>query len=100
MPSFNTEVPHSLGRDEAREKLKNFLDNVAKLYKDQVSNLEGNWNENELNFSFTSYGFAIKGDLTVEEDKARIKGQLPFAAAPFRGKIEQSIAGELKKALS
>ena len=43
MPSFDTEVPHSLGRDEAMEKLKNFLDNVAKLYKDQVSDLEGTW---------------------------------------------------------
>lgn len=100
MPSFSTEVPHQLGREEAIGRLKNFLDQVAEKYKDQVSQLDGEWTENVLDFSLTTYGFKITGKLTVEDDVARMDGQLPFAAVAFRGKIEQSIGAELKKALS
>ncbi|MDP6442570.1 MAG: polyhydroxyalkanoic acid system family protein [Pirellulaceae bacterium] len=99
MPRFNTEVPHSLGQEQATERLKDFLEKVTRVYKDQVSDLRGDWADNVLDFGFTSYGFKISGVLTVEEDKARIEGKLPMAAAMFRGKIESSIQGELEKAL-
>ena len=100
MPSFNTEVPHQLGKDQAIDRLKSFLDMVAERYKDQVSNLEGNWNDNVLDFDLTTYGFKIAGTLIVEEEEARLAGKLPMAAMVFRGKIEQSIGDELRKALS
>ena len=99
MPAFSTQVAHELGQHQATEKLKTFLDGVAEKYKDQVSKLEGNWEENVLNFSLTTYGFNITGTLTVEEEVARLDGQLPFAAVAFKGKIQQGIAGELERAL-
>jgi len=100
MPAFHTEVPHSLGKQEATERLKKFIDLVREHYKNQVSQIDGAWNENELNFSLTTFGFKITGDLTVEEERAVLDGQLPFAAVAFRGKIEQGIKAELEKALS
>ena len=53
-----------------------------------------------LNFSLSTNGITIKGALTVEEDKARVEGQLPLLATPFKGMIEKSIAGELSQALA
>ena len=100
MPSFSTEVDHSLGREEATTRLKGFVDLVAERYKDQVSHMEGNWEDNVLTFALTTYGFTISGNLTVDDDKARLKGNLPFAAMAFRGKIEQSIESEIRGALS
>lgn len=100
MPSFGTEVSHSLNKEEAIERLKSFVENVAAQYKDQVSKMDGGWEDNILKFSITTFGFTINGDLTVEDDTARVAGQLPFPAMPFRGKIENSIADELKKALA
>lgn len=100
MPEFNTEISHGLGKEQATEKLKTFLDKVSEKYKDQVSELEGEWADNVLNFALTTFGFKIDGVLTVEEDVARLSGKLPFAAAMFKGKIESSIASELEKALS
>ncbi len=99
MPQFSYEVPHSLDRDEAITRLKDFTAKVEKAYKDQVSDMAGEWNDNQLTFSFSSFGFAISGELTVEDSKAVVQGKLPFAAAMFRGKIESSIAAELGKAL-
>ena len=100
MPSFSTEVPHTLGKEAAVEKLKDFLVKVKEDFKDQVSEMEGEWNDNVLTFSLTSYGFKIDGTLTAEEDSAKIAGSLPFAAAMFRGKIESSMAKELTKVLN
>jgi hypothetical protein len=99
MPGFRTEVRHPLGREAAAERLKSFLDQVAQRYKEQVSSLEGDWTDNVLAFTLTTYGFKIPGTLTVEDDVAVIEGQLPFAAVAFRGKIESSIKSALEKAL-
>ena len=100
MPKFKADVPHKLSQDEATERLKTFLEKVKERYQDQVSQLDGEWVDNVLNFSLTTYGFTIDGKLTVDDDKAALDGKLPFAAVAFKGKIEQSIASELEKALS
>ncbi|SRR5690606_29141147 len=100
MPSFSTEVPHSLGREEAKQRLENFLQRAAQMYKDQVSELQGEWTGDTLNFHITTYGFKISGALTVEDNLVRLTGNLPFAAVAFRGKIEKSFAAELQRALA
>ena len=100
MPTFNTEVAHQLGQEQATERLKQFLEQVREQYKDFVTDLQGNWTDNILTFSFKTYGFKIDGTLTVDDQAARLAGNLPFAALVFRGKIEQSIASELRRELS
>ena len=100
MPGFSTEVPHTLGREAALAKLKNFAEKVREKYKDQVSSMTGDWTDNVLKFALTTYGFTISGVLTVEDQLAKLEATLPFAALAFRGKIEQSFSSEIKKALS
>lgn len=100
MPSFSTEVTHQLGQDHATERLKSFLEQVRIKYQDFVSDLQGNWADNVLTFSLKTYGFVIDGTLTVSDTNARLAGTIPFAAIAFRGKIEQSIASELRRELS
>jgi len=100
MPSFSTEVAHQLGQEQATERLKTFLEQVRVKYQDFVSDLQGNWTDNVLKFSLKTYGFVIDGTLTVSETNARLAGNIPFAALAFRGKIEQSIAGELRRELT
>lgn len=100
MPSFNTEVEHQLGQQEATVRLKKLLDQVREQYRDFVTEVVGDWNNNVLTFSLKTYGFKIDGTLTVEDQLARLHGNLPFAALAFRGKIEQSITGELRRELS
>ncbi|MEO8497693.1 MAG: polyhydroxyalkanoic acid system family protein [Planctomycetota bacterium] len=100
MPAFGTEVPHSYSKDEATEKLKSFIDQVRERYQDKVSAIEGSWQESKLNFSLTTFGFTVTGALTVEDKRAVLQGQLPFAAFAFKGKIEQDIKSALEKALA
>jgi len=100
MPAFNIEVPHPLSKEDAKNKLENFMEQVRSKYQDQVSDLQENWDDHTLTFSFKTYGFSISGNLVVEDKKVAITGTLPFAALAFRGKIEQSIRGELEKQLA
>ena len=100
MPSFQAEVPHQLGQQAARERLDSFLENLRNEFKDQVKNLQGDWDDDKLTFSFRTYGIDIKGTLHVEEEIVKLDGQIPFTAMMFKGKIEQSIRGELEKVLA
>ena len=100
MPAFKVEVPNQLGRAEARKRLEDFVARARQIYKDQISELDGQWAEDVLNFHMVTYGFKITGTLEVLEDLVRLSGQLPFAAVAFRGKIEKSFAKELERALA
>lgn len=100
MPAFRAEVSHVLGQEQATQRLKGFMEQVAKRFEDQLSAVDGAWTDHVLNFSLSTNGITIKGALTVEEDKARVEGQLPLLASPFKGMIEKSIAGELSQALA
>ena len=100
MPGFSTEVSHNLGQAEATSRLKDFVERARERFGAQVSAMDGAWTDNVLDFSLTAMGITIKGALKVEETKVRVSGQLPLAAMPFRGKIEESIAAEIKQELS
>jgi len=100
MPSLNLSVPHTLGQQEATTRLQNFFTKLKERHKDKVSNLEEQWNDNRVTYAFSTYGFNIKGDLTVEPGEVKINGSLPFTAMPFKGKIEQTIREELTKQLA
>ena len=100
MPSFNVQVPHSLGQDAARARMESFLETMEKKYKDQISDMDGSWSDNILNFSFNTFGIKIDGKMTVAEDNVQMDGELPFAAMMFKGKIASGIQEALEKALA
>ena len=100
MPQFATEVPHQLGQAGAVEKLKGFLDQVRERYAKEISEIEGNWSDNVLSYTLTTFGIKIDGTLTVEEESVKMEGNLPFAAMMFKGKISNSIRVALEKAVA
>ncbi len=100
MPSFNVQVPHSLGQDAAKARMESFLETMEKKYKDQISDMDGSWSDNILNFSFNTFGIKIDGKMTVAEDNVQMDGELPFAAMMFKGKIASGIQEALEKALA
>ena len=100
MPSLSLTHAHSLGKDEALTRLKNFLARVKERHQDKLGNLEETWTDNQLQCSFSAMGFKVKGDVVVEDDQVRVNGQLPMAAMMFKGKIEQTMREELGRLLA
>ena len=100
MPSMSITAPHTLGEEEATTRLKSLFEKIKQRHSDKLSNLEEEWQGNKLNYAFSTYGFHIKGDLTVAANEVTLQGSLPFAAMMFKGKIEQTVKEELEKALA
>jgi hypothetical protein len=100
MPSLKLSFPHQLGQEEAVARLKNLLTRVQEKYQAQVSDLHQTWNGNTLNFSFSTYGFKVAGDVIVQPAEVQLDGQIPMAAMMFKGKIENAIKDQLAKELA
>ena len=100
MPSFSIDVPHTLDQQAAVDKLTGLMSALQTRYKDVASDIQGSWVDNVLNFSLKVMGFTSSGKVTVHDKLAKVEGQLPLAAAMFRGRIEESIKSEMQKELS
>ena len=100
MPSLTIATPHSLGAEEATARLKKMFEKLKERHGDKLSNLTEQWTDNKLDYSFSTYGFNIKGEMTVEPNEVKVNGQLPFAAMMFKGTIEQTVKDELEKLLA
>ncbi|MDZ7619350.1 MAG: polyhydroxyalkanoic acid system family protein [Patescibacteria group bacterium] len=89
------DVSHQLGLEEALRRLRDKLDSVRDQFGGQVTDFRETWGENELAFGFSAVGMKITGKVAVEPSRVRIDAELPFAAAMFKGLIEQRIRDEL-----
>ncbi len=99
MPKFKVSVPHSLSPSEASDRIRQQSE-AARSSTPEVSNVEEKWDENgNLYFSFSAMGFTIKGEMLSQSEEVLVNGEIPFAALPFRGMIEQQIAKRIGDAL-
>ena len=76
--------------------MRSFLDRLREKHQDQVSNLQEEWSDNLLKFSFKVLGFQVQGTGAVNDTDAKVDLDIPFAAMMFKGKIE----GEIREALT
>lgn len=99
MPKTSTAVSHTLGEAGAIERLKSFAVRLKEKHQDRVGDLVEEWTGNVLNYGFSTFGFKIKGAMTVTDNEVKVDTDLPFAAMMFKGKIEQEIKETLAKVL-
>jgi putative polyhydroxyalkanoate system protein len=100
MPSFQTDIPHNLGKENAKERLRKFVDDLGTKYAQQVSDVQGEWHGDTLDFQLSTYGINIGGKIEVQEDRVHVAGEVPFTAAMFKGKISESIREGIQRALA
>lgn len=99
MPKSNISVQHSLTQEEALRRIKTLMANVKAQHAGEISDLKESWTGNGGSFSLKAKGFSVKGTLGVTSSNAQVSLDLPFAALPRKGKIENSIRQEAEKAL-
>ena len=97
MPKLNIKVPHQLTQEEALRRTRTLLENVKNQYSEKISDVREEWEGNLCQFSFSAMGFSTSGTLTVKPSEIEISGNLPFAAAFFKGKIEATIRERAEK---
>lgn len=91
MPSFTVDVPHQLGADTATDRIKSLVPSMRERYGAQIKDLREEWQGHNGSFAFNAMGFDVKGSIAVVADAVTFKGDLPFAASPFKGQIERMV---------
>lgn len=99
MPSYELTVPHSLSREDAVERIRGFAGKLQERMGEQVSDLTQTWEGDKLVFGFTTFGMQISGALEAVDEAVNVSGELPFAAAMFKGKIVSAFEEQLTKIL-
>ncbi|MFN0021723.1 MAG: polyhydroxyalkanoic acid system family protein [Pirellulaceae bacterium] len=100
MVPIQISVRHQLGQQAAKLRVQQFLDSLQREYANQISDVQGDWDNDRLQFGFHISGLSIACTLDVEENQVQVRSSLPLAAVLFRGKIEGWIREELEHRLA
>jgi hypothetical protein len=100
VPKSTIIVTHSLGKEEALNRIKSILVKAKEQYGDRISDLKENWTPDGGTFSFKAMGFKISGSMTVTDHDVQITGDYPFAALPFKGTIEATLRERAERMLA
>jgi hypothetical protein len=94
-------VSHQLGRDEAKRRLFNGLQQVDRQIAAARGSLDYSWDDYRLNFSVTVMRQLLIGHTDVEDENIRIEIHLPFLlhmlADPLASRVESDTELLLKQ---
>jgi putative polyhydroxyalkanoate system protein len=84
------DIPHNLGKDEARRRLAN---NVHKLEQHFPggAQVHSGWAGDQLTLDITAMGQSVTGTIDVEENKVHLKLLLPAMLGMFSGIIQGAL---------
>lgn len=99
MPNIDLSVPHQLGQDEAKNRISKLIADSRAKFGGHATDVKESWSGNVETFSFRAMGFAVDGTLDVQPAEVRVKINLPWTAAPFKGMIEQEILKHARELL-
>ena len=88
------EVPHELGREEARRRLQDGVGKLKAAFGHKVTSVEERWTENRLDVTIRAMGQGISAALDVEADRVRVEVQLPWMLAMLAEKAKGYISKE------
>lgn len=100
MPKLSVSIPHTLSQEEATRRLQEHFQTVFQKFQEHVQNYEEQWEGNQLQFRFTTFGFGVQGNVNSEPSEVRVNADLPLTAMMFKGMIEQQVREELTRALA
>ena len=87
-------LPHRLGKQEAVNRLKNWLGNVRTNFGHLLSVDEETWNGDHLTFRVRSLGQSAAGTIEVFEDQVRLEVTLPWLLAKLTERLVPTIRKE------
>ena len=87
---IEVDLPHSLGRDEARRRIAN---NIHKLEEHIPggARVQSGWAGDQLNLRVQALGDSVQATIDVEEAKVRVKVLLPGMLGMFSGVIQAAL---------
>ncbi len=87
-------VPHDLGRDEARRRLETGFGRIREQIGGKALAFEERWEGERLHFNAGAFGQKVSGRVDVLDKSVRIEVDLPWILASMAEKLQ----GRLQKA--
>ena len=87
-------VPHDLGRDEARRRLESGFGRIREQIGGKALAFEERWEGERLHFNAGAFGQKVSGRVDVLDKSVRIEVDLPWILASIAEKLQ----GRLQKA--
>jgi putative polyhydroxyalkanoate system protein len=91
--SLTLNLPHRLGREEARRRLQNGIASFRTQNAQQFAQVEDHWTGDHLDLRLVAMGQTVTGRVDVEPEQVRVEIDLPWLfamlAEKIRGQIEQ-----------
>lgn len=100
MPKLHLSVPHALGQEEAQKRVASLLADSRTKFGGKISDVTEVWTGRVDNFSFRALGFSVAGKLEVQAAQLLIDIDFPFAALPFKGRVESEILDHARQLLA
>ena len=85
---IQVDLPHKLGRDEARRRIANNIHKLKEHIPGGASHVDSKWTGDDLDLTVHAMGQAVETRIGVEETKVRVQVMLPGMLALFAGPIE------------
>ena len=88
------EIPHQLGREEARRRLESGIGQLKTKFGDKLTGVDESWAGDHLDLTVRALGQAITAALDVENERVRLEVQLPWVLAMLAEKAKGFIQKE------
>ncbi len=88
------EIPHQLGREEARRRLETGIGQLKAKFGDKLTSVDESWTGDHLDVVIKAMGQAITAGMDVETDHVRLEVQLPWMLAMLAEKAKGFIRKE------
>jgi hypothetical protein len=85
------DVPHQLGRVEAKRKLEEGLGQVRHQIASFGANVEETWTGDRMDFRIGILGQTVTGRIDVHEQDVRVEVDLPWMLARLAEKVTHKI---------
>jgi hypothetical protein len=99
MPSAKISVSHELPPEEALRRLRGLIASLRTQYGAQLTETNESWHSSGGEIAFRYSGFAIRGVAEVRIEAVELEVHFPFAALPFKSKIEAKIRENISNLL-
>lgn len=93
-------LPHELGREEVRRRLKERSHEIADHLPGDMAQVETQWpSEDLMNLAVTAMGQEVRGSIAISDNEVAIDFTLPLALSFFKPLIESSLKSQGQKLL-
>lgn len=100
--TITVNVPHNLGKDEARRRLENGFAGIQQQLAGgamRLASFQQRWKGDRMHFEGSALGQQITGRIEVLDDAVQIQLDLPMLVAAIAGRLKAGLTNATRKLL-